>query len=332
MKLSQVTGFNADVRTYGTTSRLVDSNVDLGVEIELENLEEFNKYPLKHHFWHVTEDGSLRNYGREFILCHMEHGKLGGQLSPIRGKDFVDALDDWAKWHKKYCEVAEPPQATKRTSIHVHVDVRGMDVEEIGKFILLYATFEPTLFKILNNGREEDIYCTPFALNFQGKARASRLINNHSQKGEVYESLNKSQKYESMNLRSILQRGSIEFRIHHGTTDTEEILRWVNILLILRRAAMDEDIQLIDYPVHASNLGLINFVGNVFKEYIHIIADHLDEELLLSGVRQAQDIMQISHLEILNKKFSAMGSGAKAGDDSIIHKWAKKNSRNVYID
>ncbi len=331
MKLSKITGMAADVRTFNKSPRLVDSGIDLGLEVELEGLENYNSFPLNHPFWNVVEDGSLRNHGHEFILSYMSKTQYGDTYTPVRGEDFIQALDEWNRWHEQYSSDHSPPKATERTSIHVHIDVRGMDVDEIAKFILLYATFEPTFFKVLNNNREEEVYCMPFFNNFMGKVRASRLVNFSSSKEEVQESLQSSQKYESMNIRSILQRGSVEFRIHHGTTNTEEMLTWVNTLLCLRRAAVDKEIHLIDYPAHASDIGLVNFVGVIFKEYTPLIADYLDEALLLSGVRQAQDILQLTHLEKLDKSFSRMTGGEKAGEDSILHRWANKNSRNVYI-
>jgi hypothetical protein len=329
MKLSKITGMYGDVRTFRPTTRLVDSDVDLGIEIELEGFHKYGNCQLQHPFWHVVDDGSLRNSGREFILTYRAHG---GNYTPVRGLDFVTALDDWKKWLAVYIEKYAAPQTTKRTSIHVHVDVREMDVDQISRLILLYATFEPTLFALMNNGREEEIYCMPFSKNWGGKVRASGIINNSNSGSQVHAALHNAQKYESMNIHSIVQRGSIEFRIHHGTTDIEEMIRWVNILLCLRRAAMDENIQLMDYSTQASSIGLINFVGTVFKEYTPLVAEYLDEPLLLSGVRQAQDITQLFHIEKNHRSFESMKAGKKAGEESILHQWATENSRKVYID
>ncbi len=331
MKISSVTGMYADVRRFGESDILIDSDVDLGLEIELENYGKYANSPLKHKFWQIVEDGSLRNHGREFILAYRSsNGGMGsGNYLPVRGKDFSDALLAWEGWNKKYCEEYPAPQATKRTSVHVHVDVRDFTVKEISRFILLYATFEPTLFKALGNGREEATYCLPFFNNSQSRYRASRLINNDDSGNHVQDALQKSQKYESMNIHSIVQRGSIEFRIHHGTTDVGEMFRWVNILLCLRRAAQDENIQIGDYAANASDMGLINMVGAVFKEHINLIADHLDEELLLSGVRQAQDIVALTGVNKLNNGFKKQIAGKKA-EKSILHEWAEANNRKVY--
>ena len=329
MELSKITGFHADPRRFGNSDKLVNSEVELGLEIELEGLEPYGRYPLDSSFWDVKEDGSLRNYGREFVLAVKGSG---GSYTPVRGKDFSDALDAWGEWLKGYCKEYDPPQATKRTSIHVHVDVRGMTTDEVRRLILLYAAFEPTLFKVLNNGRDSEIYCLSFSNNFMSTYRASQLINCKNSPTAFHSALQSAQKYESMNIHSILQRGSVEFRIHHGTSDIDEMYRWVNTLLCLRTAALDPTIEIMDLPLQASNLGLLNFVGSIFKENAYLVADYLDESLLLSGIRQVQDIIQYRQIDDLHKTFDKLSAGKKAGEESLLHKWAEKNSRKVYLD
>ena len=43
---------------------VVDKNTYLGIEVEVENVQTFHNISP---YWRITEDGSLRNAGREFI-------------------------------------------------------------------------------------------------------------------------------------------------------------------------------------------------------------------------------------------------------------------------
>lgn len=330
MKLENITGLQPDRRSNKSDDRLVDNNVYIGIEIELQNMQRYSKYPLdESKFWIRKDDGSLRNNGMEFITGTT----INNSLFPIRGKDLVDSLDQWKEWVDRYTvETNTIPETSERTSLHIHIDVRDLEKEQVDRLILLWATFEPTFFYgLLNNGRETNIYCKPFFYNIEAKRRASQILNS-GKTNELNHLYSHAAKYEAMNLLSITNYGSVEFRIHHGTYDSEEILSWINLLLMLRKAATDPNISVREMPEMASGNGMIQFVGQVFKQYAGAILPVIDNKLFYFGLRQAQEIIHSLKLKEMNTVFSSQNGGKDAKDKSIIHKWAKANNRSIYGD
>ena len=130
MKISCINGIHTDPRTNKTNDLLIDSTVYVGVEIEVEGLENYGACPFLSNYWIKKKDGSLRNYGAEFVTG-ME---FEGRYVPIRGDDLIVALKDWERWVDHYTlSVGDPPEVGHRTSNHIHIDVRDLDKEEIGR-------------------------------------------------------------------------------------------------------------------------------------------------------------------------------------------------------
>jgi len=328
MKIENITGLKQDTRSHGVDPRLIDNKTYIGVEIELQNMAEYSAYPLPvPSFWIVKNDGSLRDHGLEFITGM----DMNGTILPIRGQDYTESLDVWKKWIEKYIPKYGYPDTSGRTSLHIHIDVRNMHKHEVDKLCLLWAIFEPTFFySLLKNGREDNIFCKPLHNTIESRRRLGQLLKTASS-SEIQHMYSGSSKYEAINLTSITYFGSVEFRIHQGTYDADQILNWTNILLTLKKAAMDENISVLDMPEMASNNGMVQFVGQVFGEYAHVILPIIDEKLFYLGVRQAQDIihsdkffkLHSSYLKNVNNKLPA---------NSILKEWASKNNRTVYTE
>lgn len=215
--LGILVGMRPDVRTFQEDPSLPMSNKYIGIEIEAENMQ-FNIKDINEQlsYWEVKLDGSLRNYGAEFVS------------KKLRGKDIFLALyelNSCLQTNKIELDFSE------RTSLHIHADARFMTLDQLRSFITYYLIHEPLLFEYVGHNREDNNYCIPYYMNTQGVSNLSGLFKDIGEARNILAILNNAKKYEAMNIRSIQEKGSIEFRSHYGTSNSEIVLKWVRILL-----------------------------------------------------------------------------------------------------
>ena len=130
-------GMSVDSRKYKTTNALVLPDTWLGIELEIENINGVLKhvrnagvnYPngggafdarvlntgTGRNLWIVEQDGSLRDGGLEL------------KSIPIFGLDVLTALNDLEKFFNEH---DFKPKFSRRTSVHIHINVLDMDYEQ----------------------------------------------------------------------------------------------------------------------------------------------------------------------------------------------------------
>lgn len=213
-----------DPRMFQEEASLPLSNKYIGIEIEAENvpflLEDVSQKLL---YWGLEIDGSLRNFGAEFIT------------RKLRGKDIILALSELEETLNKY---KITPEYSARTSVHVHVDCRYMVFNQLRSLTLLYAIYEPLLFAYVGLGRDKSNYCVPYYSNPRGLWNLSRMFS--STKAEeviIRDIVKQGVRYEAMNIKSLEKHGTLEFRHHFGTHDKDVLLPWIRALLYIFKQA-----------------------------------------------------------------------------------------------
>ena len=184
-----------------------------GMECEVEAVEDYRGQGLNAHGWNITEDGSLRNNGREFISTPMVLDKLLQAFQLLHTKDpSVDRKN-------QYLFLGDNP-FSERTSIHVHVNCLDLTLDQVKAITMWYALFEPYFFKMVKPEREHNIHCV--------QLNQTSLPEHY--KRPFVSMVNKWSKYTALNLLPLKELGTIEFRHHHGTADFEEVSRWLNTI------------------------------------------------------------------------------------------------------
>lgn len=159
--------------------------------------------------------------------------------TPRNGNDFevmIDAL----------CQSLNEHQATVNSScgFHVHVDARDLCWLDIKKVTRLWSIVEPALFGMVPPSRQHNQYTVPCAAKFErifGKQRSEQAVENRvavAEYGSVREyqackrnhywgtSGDPRSRYAALNLHSWVYRGTLEIRLHNGTTDARKIKNW----------------------------------------------------------------------------------------------------------
>lgn len=241
---------------------------DLGVEIEVEGegLPELNEY------WRTERDGSLRGESAEYVL-----------RKPLTSEGVAKAL---CYLDKKYIDAGTVVHDSVRAGVHVHVNVQDITVVELFSFITAYVVLEDLLVNYCGEYREGNLFCLRVR-----DADYLMYCLEKAAKDKAYGNLHTDLlRYASMNVKSLRQYGSLEFRAMRGTRDLGVINTWANLLLNLRNVAKEFDSPkdiIKFYEEHGAESFLERFLG----EYKEEVSNHLTKEFnLQDGIVRAYDL------------------------------------------
>tara|TARA_R110000851_G_scaffold37319_4_gene96457 strand:+ start:2961 stop:3737 length:777 start_codon:yes stop_codon:yes gene_type:complete len=194
-------------------------HTSVGIEVELEGLRKSDFNDLKR--WRIVSDGSLHD-GIEFVS------------DPVWGTAITDALNELDDQLR-----GKEPHLSPRTSIHVHINVLDMEMDALARFIKLYVMYEAPLFRLHEEwNRTTNIFCTPCHKSVKIMRSYSNIIKNL--KRQHINRTDLPSKYCAMNTKCLTSLGTLEFRLMGGSVDIVKIDRWINILLQLKLAALED--------------------------------------------------------------------------------------------
>lgn len=278
--VADVMGHRPDAREY-SSSNLLSSDRLIGVEVELEDCD-LNR--LENHkeaeqalnaWWKKDDDGSLRGkHPMEFVLDY-----------PCSGENLINALFSL----QQAMEIVEP-DTNERTSLHLHIDVRDLEVKVLYRFMLVYIAVEALLYAYCDTDREANAYCVPVAQTqylldrigvMFGKAR--NTMSNVC--GDSYDI-----RYSGLNIHAIHKFGSVELRMHQACYTSGEIINWINIILSLVNYAKNNEFDPADFSNRVSVRGVELFVNDVFGDATNTMVYEGYQHDVMLNVRAAQDV------------------------------------------
>lgn len=224
--------------------KLVDKNTYLGIEVEVEGVREFrNSSP----YWTMTDDGSLRNNGKEFVSLPIKAWRVEHALNVL------------------FSDLNKTIDFSDRTSVHIHMNIRTLTLAQLETLIITYIVFERALFNFVGEDRYNNIFCIPI-IETQFGTYLKNLITNK-------ELSFKWQKYTAMNALPIWDKGTLEFRHLAGTGDISRILTWINLLLSLKIFALQKSPEYIWERILSLNTNSQYriFGEEVFKELFPLL-------------------------------------------------------------
>jgi Putative amidoligase enzyme len=237
----------------------------VGVELEIENWSGSGRAIQG---WNYTEDGSLRNDGRELVS------------TPIKTKFLEHHLDKvWAT------HGISGDNYSERCSTHVHVNVLPFSLNQLKVLCLIYQIVERLLFRWVANGREESIFCVPW---YQSGV-TPRLVDKMARNSDS--TIAGWVKYTALNLLPVMNQGTVEFRHLHGTCDTQTILQWVKLIsrmvMYAEKHTLKEVSKMVLEMNTVSNYEM--FLADVFDEDAQVFLINPDyREVLSIGVIDAK--------------------------------------------
>jgi hypothetical protein len=210
---------------WSNTDQLVSSDHFIGVEVELEGRPD-DQLRNPPNLWRIVHDGSLRN-GAEFIFNE-----------PLKGRAIIDALSSL----QRFIDSDGSFHASARCGIHVHLDIRDMSTKQLVNFLMVYILMEKITFSYVDMSRLKNPYCRPLC-NSTFKHILHKLNSLEDDSDTNVSKLlaiadSNAEKYAALNIRPITSFGSVEFRMHEGSTNIMRLAEWINIILALKVASL----------------------------------------------------------------------------------------------
>lgn len=204
-----------------TGNELLPDSGAVGIEVELENLnDELEGWP-RVDGWEKKDDGSLRD-GREYVF----DGPQSGDTALASINAIAEALDG----------NVDP---TFRCSTHIHLDIRDMEWSQYEKFVLAYMVFEDVFFDHCDAYRRQSNFCIPF----QNNGWLAELFGRTILVREEHQKLRACQqwpKYSALNLQTTSSFGSVEFRGSHAMVSAVELIMLSQRMLFLKKFVMED--------------------------------------------------------------------------------------------
>lgn len=245
---------------------------DVGIEIEMEGNRDFPTGSLLPPPWVATSDNSLRGHSVEYVT----NGAIPiNQVdSTIKGlKDILAATR--VTVHKSF-----------RAGVHIHINVREMNLNQVVNFACLYFILEHALVRYCGKDREGNLFCLRLE-----DAEAPLFFLENAVKDNSFTWFHQDViRYASLNLRSISRHGSMEFRAMETNPDLSKISEWANLLYNIKEVSLRNDRK--DVVQDISFYGPENWLIQKFGEEVHkqIYYDKFNDDVM-SSLRNIQTLI-----------------------------------------
>lgn len=212
----------------------------LGLEIETEAERPYDQPVIDN--WTVKPDGSLRDFGLEYI-----------SRSPVKRDGLKKHLTDWkdglGNIHGRL------RRDSISTSVHVHVNVLDMNPVQVLNFYLTGILLEGVMSRFAGPDRCGNLFCLRTRDAEHQFNSIKRQVAQISYIEDLAYSFNPNDyKYSNINLVPITRLGSMEFRVMRGTTDIDEIRVWSEAVHDLREFAKSFDTP-VDFLRNLKDMG-----------------------------------------------------------------------------
>lgn len=227
---------------------------DVGIEIECEGN---NLNPVNEKGWKTVDDNSLRG---EF-----PHSRCEWVLKkPINVEDVLPAMQ-WLEDSQREAH----PEFSFRTSVHVHVNVQQLTVNQIVNMAYTYFICETVMMNYCAPHRRGNRFCLRMEDAEGIQNFFTKLISNNEARWPILNP-DDAVRYAALNFEAMWKYGSIEFRGLEGTLSPEKVNTWASALVMIREFAkrFDNLQQIHDFFVKNSpNMFLDNVLGGYSEAF-----------------------------------------------------------------
>lgn len=269
----------------------------VGIELELESKggTQAEKFASENSYsWEFHHEESLRN-GFELVLAKP---RIPGSKEYNTA---IEVLGEFLSANEKKLVISY------RTSLHIHINIQHFTFSQIYNIVLNTYLFENLLSYRSSANRKGNLFC----MRGCDAEAAFYLLGEDIRKGfRQFEMVTMdSYKYGALNLASIRNRGTVEFRFMDATIDVAEIDLWVQGLsTFIHNAAEIDPRSLID-KIHNKTFNMKDEFKKITGDYFDFFAsqinfDHNAAELMvLDNVFGIIHVLRMLRLQPQKKKF-----------------------------
>jgi hypothetical protein len=261
---------------------LLDTNI--GLEFEYEGVRTVNG--INPMLWSVKEDHSLHNRGMEFTFSE-----------PMWGVDAYGAIENMITTANDNGYLT-----SMRTGLHVHLDVRDMARAQLIGFLAYYTMFESAIYNWVGDDRDANNFCLPYYKATGSFAQVRDIVgrlfdtwgNDDIAKIKVKGASQIFHRYTGLNLKSLVDFGSLEFRHLKTTKNLDRVIDWINVIFSLKLAAQDVN--------ESTSSGILNelirvgptvLLHKVFGKYAgDMLYEGFEDDFYAYGYPQAVNLLE----------------------------------------
>lgn len=247
----------------------------VGIEVEVEGCKNPQNYSFD--LWEGERDDSLRNNGWEWTTA-----------GPMYGAQIKEAITElFTVATSKKWDVGYP-----RAGIHIHLDVRDLEFEslQLARLVANYMMVEHAMFSYAGDWRRNTHYCEAYEDGqYDFKLMGRFLYNPPEDKASLVHYANHLSKYQAVNLKPLVDLGTIEFRHLPTKFDVEWLYNWIKVILALKKSAMD--VTLNDPLKDLSNYGPDAYIRKILGSSYSVLERHIDLRRVWDAVDNATALM-----------------------------------------
>jgi putative amidoligase enzyme len=248
-----LTGFGFEAEFFGIYDEdAVNYLKSAGLEAEADGYHH-NTKP----YWRVTEDSSVSNEGLELVSPILRLHTL----SLTEAKLAVNTLSQGGAVVNRSC------------GLHVHHSARGMTLLDLIETVIAYSVWGSTIDSLLPYSRRESQWANHYGVRTRRNLTSvvERMMNAGSRGITHYDGLSGAfDRYMTVNLQALAAHGTVEFRQHSGTLNTEKVEHWIRLTRLFMRSRKRGNnifdlLEVYDYDIDSINAhgieGMCDYLG-----------------------------------------------------------------------
>lgn len=215
-----------------------------------------------------------------------EDGSVDSSEGGVEICMLFDASNGFKKL-EKLCKVLNDMGATvtHKCGLHIHLNQHGMDSEGAMKLGKSMEKFLPVISRFMPESRRENDFCRLQACD--------------------------RERYSAINLCSFKKFGTIEYRLHTGTTNFEKIRNWIQLLIHLedysKNNRLTKPFKKMESMFKRTKLSkhLVEFYRERYKKFNDDVEEDSKPVYKVSNVDVEAGIITVNsngHIEIINRE------------------------------
>lgn len=181
--------------------------------------------------WKVVRDASINPSGSDATKCEM--------VSPICVYDDIETIQEIVRELRH-----NGMQVNSTTGIHIHIDASEHTAQSLKNLANIMSSKEDLLFEALKvNPERMEKWCKKVDEQFldrinNGRKKTMQQIRKiwYNGRDEAYDHYSKT-RYRALNLHSVWQKGTVEFRCFNSTTHAGKIKAYIQLCLAISHQA-----------------------------------------------------------------------------------------------
>ena len=248
----------------------------------------YNKYRVKdskRRYWNLVRDSSIKTYENKKGKLTAASTDFSVELvSPICEYGDIELIQELIRRLRKAGAVTN-----ESTGIHIHVDASKFDAVSLRNLTNIIRSKEDILYKVLQVDIAREHYCKKVEERFLAQLNKRKPKTKEALKNIWYQGIDgssehyHSSRYHALNLHSVFQKGTVEFRMFNSTLHAGKVKTYIQLSLAICSQALTQKKASYERTVSANEkytfrtwLLRLGMIGDEFKTARKHLLEHLD--------------------------------------------------------